>query len=384
MLAYCLVGAANQMVWLTYAPVTTVAAERFSVSETAVGWLANLFPLLYLPLAIPAGLALDRRFRSVLLFGAVLTAGGAWVRLVDDTYAWALVGQVLVAVAQPFVLNAVTGITGHYLEEEDRAKGIALATASTFAGLIVAFVLGAALPDADQLQTLVLIGAVVASVGAVGLAVALRKVPAIGRPETAGRVEWSQVRVTLSDPVLRRLVLVVAFPFGTFVALSTYGQALLEPSGVDADTASLMLLLTVVLGVVGCAVIPVVAARRRAEVTAMVVALLVSGVACLALAIASGVVVGFVGLGLVGLALLPAMPIVLEIVERRAGAADGTAAGLVWLSGNLGGLVVATVVGLSLDVPWLGFLWCAAASFAAVPLVRGLRRLIAGPHAPAR
>ena len=107
-LAYCLVGAANQMVWLTYAPVTTVAAERFGVSETAVGWLANLFPLLYLPIAIPAGLALDRWFRPTLLLGAVLTAVGALVRLVDETFAWALLGQVLVAVAQPFVLNAAT------------------------------------------------------------------------------------------------------------------------------------------------------------------------------------------------------------------------------------------------------------------------------------
>ena len=111
------------MVWLTYAPVTTVARRHSAVSETAVGWLANLFPLLYLPLAIPAGLALDRRFRARSCSAAVLTAGGAWVRLVDDTFAWALLGQVAVAVAQPFVLNAVTGITGHYLEEEERREG---------------------------------------------------------------------------------------------------------------------------------------------------------------------------------------------------------------------------------------------------------------------
>ncbi len=372
-MAYCLVGAANQLVWLTYAPVTTVAADRFGVSETAVGWLANLFPLLYLPIAIPAGLALDRWFRPTLLFGAVLTAVGALVRLVDETFAWALVGQVLVAVAQPFVLNAVTSVTGHYLDEEDRPKGIAVATASTFAGFVVAFVLGALLADADQLRTLVLVGSLVAVAGAVALGVALRRPPTVARAES-GRIEWSQVRVTLSDPVLRRVVLVVAFPFGTFVALSTWGQALLEPAGVDADTASLMLLLTVVLGVVGCAVVPVLAARRHAEVATMAGVLVVSGVACVALAAAPGVGVGFAGFSLVGLALLPAMPIVLEIVERRAGSAEGTAAGLVWLSGNLGGLVVAGVVGLLLDAPALGFLICAAASFGAVPLVRGLRR----------
>ena len=301
-LAYCLVGAANQMVWLTYAPVTTVSAEHFGVSETAVGWLANLFPLVYLPLAIPAGLALDRWFRPTLLLGAGLTAVGALVRLVDSTFAWALLGQVVVAVAQPFVLNAVTGITGHYLEEEDRAKGIALGTASVFAGLVLAFVLGAVLPGEDQLTTLVLIGSAFAVVAALLLAVALARVRPVGRPTASVRVEWSQVRVTLSDPVLRRLVVLVALPFGTFVALSTWAQALLEPAGVSADAASVMLLLTVVLGVAGCAVVPVIAAQRQAEVPAMTAALVLSGLACVALALVPGVGVGFAAFALIGLA----------------------------------------------------------------------------------
>jgi len=383
-LAYCLVGAANQMVWLTYAPVTTVSAEHFGVSETAVGWLANLFPLVYLPLAVPAGLALDRWFRPTLLLGAGLTAVGALVRLVDSTFAWALLGQVVVAVAQPFVLNAVTGITGHYLEEEDRAKGIALGTASVFAGLVLAFVLGAVLPGEDQLTTVVLIGSAFAVVAALLLAVALARVRPVGRPTASVRVEWSQVRVTLSDPVLRRLVVLVALPFGTFVALSTWAQALLEPAGVSADAASVMLLLTVVLGVGGCAVVPVVAAQRHAEVPAMTAALVLSGLACVALALVPGVGVGFAAFALIGLGLLPTMPIVLEIVERRAGAADGTAAGLVWLSGNLGGLVVAGIVGLLLDVPGIAFLLCALASLGAVPLVLRLRLRSAEPLAPGR
>ena len=59
--AYAAVAAANQLLWLTYAPITTATAEHFGVSEAAVGWLSQVFPLLYVVLAIPAGLALDRR-----------------------------------------------------------------------------------------------------------------------------------------------------------------------------------------------------------------------------------------------------------------------------------------------------------------------------------
>ena len=61
--AYAAAAGANQLLWLTYAPITTDAAEHFGVSEAAVGWLSQVFPLLYVMLALPAGLALDRSFR---------------------------------------------------------------------------------------------------------------------------------------------------------------------------------------------------------------------------------------------------------------------------------------------------------------------------------
>ncbi len=141
--AFALVGASTQLVWLNFAGVTTVAAERYEVSENAIGWLAQVFPLLYVVLAIPAGLILDRWFRSGLIAGAVLTTLGALLRLVGDDYGWLLAGQIVASVAQPLVLNAVTGITGRYLAKKDRPTGIAVGTASTFAGIMIAFLLSA-------------------------------------------------------------------------------------------------------------------------------------------------------------------------------------------------------------------------------------------------
>lgn len=57
LIAYACVAAASQTLWLTYAPVTTVAAELYDVSVDAIGWLANIDPLLYVLLALPAGSA---------------------------------------------------------------------------------------------------------------------------------------------------------------------------------------------------------------------------------------------------------------------------------------------------------------------------------------
>lgn len=378
--AFALVGAATQVVWLTYAPVTTVAAEHFGVSEAAVGWLANMFPLLYVVLAIPAGILLDRWFRPALIAGAVLTAIGADLRLLHDGFAMALLGQTVVAIAQPLVLNAITGVAGHYLDEDDRPTGIAIGTAATFAGMAAAFVLGAIFPAGDQLWTLTAVGAVFATAAALLLTVeVLRPAPGSGeprlsRPEGGSVTAPTALATTLRDRYVRRLCAAVFFPFGTFVALATYGQALLEPAGVSADAASVVLLINVVAGVVGCAVIPVAVLRRGAELPAVMVGLTASALSCLLVAVAPGLATGFLAFVLIGLTLLPALPIVLAMTERHTGAAEGTAAGLIWMTGNLGGLVVAGATGLLVDRPAAAFGLCALATILGVPLVHRLRR----------
>lgn len=369
--AFAFVGAATQLVWLNFAGVTTVAAAHYGVSENAIGWLAQVFPLLYVVLAIPAGLVLDRWFRGGLAAGAALTALGALLRLVADEFAWVLAGQILAAVAQPLVLNAITGVAGRYLAARDRAAGIATCTASTFAGMVLAFVLSAVLPNEGELRAVIGFSAVFATLAAVALAVVLR-IPGAHRPapRPAG---VGPLRAAWGDGFVRRVCLLVFLPFGTFIGLTTFAQALLEPAGVSAPTASVILLVNVVAGVLGCAVLPVVAARRGIELRVCAAALLATTLGCVALAVAPGVAVGLVAFLVIGSMLLPTMPIVLAMVERRTGEAEGTAAGLVWLAGNLGGLVVAAVVGLLVDLPWLAFGLTAACALGAVPLVVALR-----------
>ncbi len=78
---YSLLAACTQLLWLSFAPITTQAHQALGVSEGAVGDLAAIFPLLYVVLALPAGRWLDLRFRRALSAGALLTAGGALLRL---------------------------------------------------------------------------------------------------------------------------------------------------------------------------------------------------------------------------------------------------------------------------------------------------------------
>src|SRR5580692_3003571 len=160
-IAYALVCAATQVLWLTYAAITTESARRYGVSVGAIGWLAEIFPLLYVVLAIPAGILLDRWFRPALAAGGALVALGGVVRLGGETFAWAMAGQVLVAVAQPVVLSAVSKLAGEYLPVDQRASGIAVGSAGSFVGMLLALLLGPTVGAHGQLERLLVLEAAV-------------------------------------------------------------------------------------------------------------------------------------------------------------------------------------------------------------------------------
>ncbi len=364
-LAYAALSAANQMLWLTYTPFTTDAARHYDVSSGAIGWLAEVFPLLYVVLAVPAGRLIDRNLPLWLGVGAVLTAAGGLLRLAGDDYLPVLGGQLLVAVAQPLVLNAVTAVSAGYLREADRPTGIAVSSAGIFAGMVLALVLGAAL-GAAHLTTLLTVQAVLSVLAAAVLCLALRR----PRVEAAGLSSAVPLRAVWADAYIRRLIGLVCVGFGVFVALTTWLQALLEPAGVSESTAGYLLLAMVLAGVAGCAVLPPVLARREWEPRFVLASVGVGAAALVLLAAAPGRWTGLAVVVVLGVLLLTDLPVVLELAERRAGAAGGTASALVWLAGNAAGLVAALLVQALVHHPAAAFVLLAAMLLLGLPLLR--------------
>ena len=244
--AYALVCAATQVLWLSYAAITTETARRYGVSVSAVGWLAEIFPLLYVVLAIPAGILLDRWFRPALAAGGALVALGGLVRLGGETFAWALAGQIMVAIAQPVVLSAVSKLAGEYLPVDQRATGISVGSAGNFVGMLLALLLGPTLGAHGQLERLLVLEAVLAVIPAVALAIVLRRPGHESREHAA--IEGSAARALWELPPMRTLCGLVFLGFGIFVALATWLQTLLHPSGVSETAAGGLLVGMVIAG----------------------------------------------------------------------------------------------------------------------------------------
>jgi predicted MFS family arabinose efflux permease len=367
--AYTAVVACTQMLWLTFAPIDTDVARDFGVSKNAIGWLAQVFPLLYVLLALPAGLALDRWFRSSLLTGAALTALGSLLRLVSATFAWAMIGQVTVAVAQPLVLNALTKTATGYLPTEKRPTGIAVASAGQFLGALLALIMGPVLERSHDLGPLLPIQAAIACAAAAALAVGLRRAPSSQGPPAA--IGMAEARAVWAVPLIRRFAWLAFVGVGVFVSLSTWLQPILHHDGISSSSAGAMLAGMLVAGIAGCALVPAAVAKRKAErrylMTAVVwVASCAAGLAVLHRYRPAD----FILIAALGFMLLAALPVMLELTERRMGASGGVATGIILLIGNAGGLVVAVIVGALIDVPTAAFLVLAVVILLGLPAAR--------------
>jgi predicted MFS family arabinose efflux permease len=387
---FVLVASANQMLWLNFTPITTGAATHLAVSKSAIGTLSEIFPLLYVLLALPVGRALDRWFRPTLGAGAALQAGGALLRLGGHGYAWVLIGQVLIAVAQPAILNAITGTASRYLHEEHRPLGIAVASAGTFLGFILAFVLGGVF-GAGRLHTILVISAVYTVVAAGAMAATLRPPTSRATGESDAGADADSdtepdsiavsglgatpgaLRELWGDPVMRTLSLLVFGGFGVFIALTTWVETLLKPAGVSSGHTDVLLAAMVVAGLVGSVLIPPLAAERGLQAQAILASGCAIVAGCVLLAAAPGVATAAVAMIVMGFLVLPDLPVILELAERRAGAAGGTATAMLWLAGNAGGIVVALIVQGVQGSPALAFAVMALIGCLAAPLALRLR-----------
>jgi hypothetical protein len=105
--------------------------------------------------------------------------------------------------------------------------------------------------------------------------------------------------------------------------------------------------------------------------------IVVGAAACCWLAIEPGFASAVPAMVVLGAVLLTDLPLILELVERHAGPAAGMATALLWLAGNVGGLVLALVVQVLVHHAAVAFVVMAAALVGVSPACIKIRRLTA-------
>ena len=369
--AYALVCAATQVLWLTFAAITTETAQplrRIGRRDRLAGG--------DLPAAVRgAGDPRGDPARSLVSPGAERRRGAGRarrvVRLGGETFAWAMAGQVMVAVAQPLVLSAVSKLAGEYLPVEQRARG--------HLGRLG----GRLRRDADRADP----RADARRPRPARAAAGGRGGPRCGRGRRSGDVAAPPGRCRARSTRRSR-----AAPRARCGRCRRCARCAAWCSSASASSSRSP------PGCRRCSHPPASPKQRRARCSSRWSSRASSAARCcrrssraggaergfmraararrLRGCVCSASLPGsargrwrFVAMGVV---LLPALPIILTAAERLAGAAAGTAGAIVWLAGNLGGLVVALLVQVLVHQPLAAFLAMAAVSLLGLPLAARL------------
>ena len=344
LLAFMLAVAFNQLLWITFAPITVNAAAYYGVTDLSIGLLSMSFMIAYLFVSIPASWVIDTYgFRVAVGIGVVLTGVFGLMRgLVAANYTLVLLAQIGIAIGQPFILNAVTKVAARWFPLHERATASGFGSLAMYLGILVGMLLTPYLTLQAGIASMLLIygvGALVA--GAVFLALAREAPPS--PPASAGQDEralmFDGLRQALRNRNFLLLMLIFFIGLGVFNSVTTWIEDIVRPRGFTITQAGLAGGLMIVGGILGALILPALSDRYRRRVPFILISLLGATLGLVGVTFAPGNILLMVSAFILGFSLLSAGPIGFQYgAEIARPTPEGTSNGLLLLMGQISGI----------------------------------------------
>jgi cyanate permease len=281
--------------------------------------------------------------RAAVGFGALLTGAFGLLRgVAAQNYTVVLVAQIGIAVAQPFILNAVTTVAARWFPVRERATASGFGSLAIYLGILVGLVLTPYLMLRSGIASALLIYGIAAALAAVIFFALARERPPTP-PCPPGQAERSLVFDGLRQSLHRRdfiLLLVIFFVgLGVFNAVTTWIEDIVRPRGFSVTQAGNAGGLMILAGVVGALVLPTLSDRYQRRTPFLIAALLGATVALVGLIYAASYGPLLASAAVLGFFLLSAGPIGFQYgAEVTYPAPEGTSNGLLLLMGQISGI----------------------------------------------
>jgi len=344
LLAFMLVVAFNQLLWITFAPITGRAAAYYGVSDLSIGLLSMSFMIAYLFVSIPASWVIDTvGFRAAVTIGAALTGVFGLLRgLVAADYSLVLLAQIAIAIGQPFILNAVTKVAARWFPLQERATAAGFGSLAIYLGILAGMLLTPYLTLRAGVASMLLaygVGALVAA--AIFLAVARERPPS--PPGPAEQEERALMFDGLKQALRKRdfllLMLIFFIGLGVFNSVTTWIEDIVRPRGFTITQAGLAGGLMIVGGVIGALTLPALSDRYRRRVPFVVLALAGALPGLVGVTFATTPALLYLASFALGFFLLSSGPIGFQYgAEIARPTPEGTSNGLLLLMGQISGI----------------------------------------------
>ena len=344
LVAFMFVISINQLLWITFAPITSSAATFYGVSDLSIGLLSMCFMIVYIVVSIPASWVIDKfGIKIAVGIGVTLTGIFGLLRgLLSDNYTFVLIAQIGIAIGQPFILNAITSVSARWFPINERATAAGLGSLAMYIGIALGLVLTPYLTIQSQISGMLIIYGIVSAVAVAVFFVFVRE-----RPPTAPCLPDQEERSLVFDGLKNSLrikdfilLLVIFFVgLGIFNAVTTWIEDIVRPRGFSIIQAGNIGGLMILGGIIGAVVVPLLSDHYRKRTPFLLMAVIGATIGLVGITFTTSYWLLLVSAFIFGFFLLSAGPVGFQYgAEVTYPASEGTSNGLLLLMGQISGV----------------------------------------------
>ncbi len=279
LVVFMLITLVIQLQWLTHAAVARPAEVFYNgqfrpESFFNIDFLAMSYMLIYVVISFPASYIIDTYgIKTGLSIGALLTGVFALLKgFAADNFTLVIIGQIGLAVAQPFILNAVTAVSVRWFPLAERGLAAGMAALAQYLGIVIAMLVTPMMIGSDPnlpgygggFEKMLMIYGLISFAAAILVLIFIKEHPPI--PPSGEEYVRLSFRKGFALMLKNRDMLITIFLFfiglGIFNAISSLTDAIAAHAGV-ADSDGLIGGLMLIGGIIGAIIIPILSDKYR-------------------------------------------------------------------------------------------------------------------------
>ncbi|MDP4224417.1 MAG: MFS transporter [Bacteroidota bacterium] len=335
----------NQLLWITFAPITSEAVRFFGVSDLKIGILSMCFMIVYIVVSIPASWIIDTYgIRIGVGTGAVLTGVFGLLRgFASPNYSFLLVAQIGIATGQPFLMNAITKVAARWFPIGERATAAGLGTLSSYLGILIGMILTPWLVEGSGITKMLNLYGILAVLSALVFLLFVRERPPVA-PYSTDQEERALaidgLRLIFKNKDFNWLMFIFFIGLGAFNTVTTWIENILHPRGFSSVQAGMTGGFMIIGGILGALILPFLSDRLRKRTPFIMIALAGAAISLIGIALVTNYFMVLLSGLAFGFFLLSSGPIGFQYgAEITYPISEGTSNGFLLLVGQISGIL---------------------------------------------
>ena len=350
LLLFFLVNVISNILWTTYAPVTTHAMEFYGVDEFLVIFISLVFLIVYIPITFLATWLIDKyEFKIGASIGALLMGVFGFLRFIaGNNYILALIFSIGIAIAQPFLLNTITKLSANWFPETERTTATGISLIATGLGVALGMIMTPILVINLNFRSMLLIYGILALISSIIFVILVKSKPPTP-PSTNAAIDKIYMlkgfKLLFSNRNFVILTVIFTLGMGTFNMITTYIELIVIPRGFDSIFAGILGMALLSGGIAGTIIMSLLSDKLKHRKSIMILSMIIATVSLLVFSFSYNALLLIISIACFGFGLMGSGPVTLEYaVDVTKPVPEASSNGILMMGGAIGGIIF--IVGL--------------------------------------